>query len=163
MAKVQTSATVTTATKVAPALRAASIIAKGGMAGAARAIAATGPSAASAKRYGRTLGTLSPAFAGTTFTLTNLGKQTAAQGGCIGSKGQATVMGLFAVALANAGGTATGQAIVLAALGNPALMAQMQATKANGVHLMPANATAMGWAQGYVNGLTRPKHGLATR
>jgi hypothetical protein len=158
----------TAAAKVAPALRAANIVAKHGMAGQARAIAATGAAAASAKRYGRTLGTLSPAFAAATFTLTALGKGAVANQGCIGMAGQPTVMGLMAVGLANAAaaaGTAhpTGQQIALAVLGNPQLMAALMGTKAKGTHLIPANTTAMGWAQGYINGLCRAKHGLATK
>jgi hypothetical protein len=154
--------------KVAPALRAAAIVARHGMAGQARAIAATGAAAASAKRYSARLGSLNPAFAAATFTLTPLGKQAVAANGCIGSKGQPTVMGLFAVALANAtaannGAPATGQQVCLAMLGNPQLMQAALATKAAGTHLIPANTTAMGWAQGYVNGLCRSAHGLAKK
>ena len=163
-----TNTTAPTTAKVAPALRAAGIVAKHGMAGQARAIAATGAAAASAKRYNRTLGTLSATFAATTFSLTALGKGAVASQGCIGMAGQPTVMGLTAVGLANAAAAAgthspTGQQIALAILGNPQLMAAMLGTKAAGTHLIPANTTAMGWVQGYINGLCRAKHGLAPR
>lgn len=148
------------AAKPANIVRAANIVAKHGMAGQARAIAATGAAAASAKRYGRSLGSLPAKFAATTFALTPAGNHVASIGGCIGAQGQATVMGLFAVALANAiaangGQPATGQQVCLAMLGNPQLMAAAALTKARGTHLIPANATAMGWAAGYVNGLCR--------
>lgn len=159
--------------KQANALRAATVIGKHGLAAATRVAAATGVAAASAKRYGNgnsnvaaAVNTLTPAFAVATFTLTALGKQAVGVAGCIGSKGQPTAMGLTAVAVANAanGGTsATGAAIVAAILGNPQLMAAMLGTKANGTHVLPTAACAARWAQGYVNGLCRTQHGLASK
>jgi hypothetical protein len=154
------------AVKPAPALRAAAIIGKHGLGAVARVAAATGTAAASNKRYGAALNALTPAFAAATFTLTALGKGAVGQAGCIGRNGQPTAMGLTAVALHNAanGGTAaTGAAIVAAIIGNPQLMAAMLGTKAQGTHILPNTATAAKWAQGYVNGLCRPAHGLATK
>lgn len=154
------------AAKAAPALRAAAIIGQHGLAAAPRVAAATGNAPASAKRYGAALNGLTPAFAAATFTLTALGKATVGAAGCIGRNGQPTAMGLTAVAVANAanGGTsATGAAVVAAIIGNPQLMAAMLGTKAQGTHLLPNTATAAKWAQGYVNGLCRPAHGMATK
>jgi hypothetical protein len=155
-----------TAAKVAPALRAAAIVGKHGLAALPRVAAATGTAPASNRRYGAALNALTPAFANATFTLTALGKGAVGQQGCIGRNGQPTAMGLTAVALHNAaqGGTsATGAAIVAAIIGNPQLMAAMLGTKAQGTHILPNTATAAKWAQGYVNGLCRPAHGLATK
>lgn len=164
MGKVQTSATAATAApKTANILRAAALVAKHGIAGQARAIAATGATAASAKRYPNGLGTFGKAFTATTFALTNLGLAAVKANGKIGAKGQATAMGLTALALGNCGGTATGVQVALAILGNATIMGQLVQTKACGTHILPANTTAAQWAQGYVNGLCRPAHGLATR
>jgi hypothetical protein len=152
--------------KVAPMLRAAAIIGRAGIAAAPAVAAKLGNAPASAKRYGAAVNSLTPSFANATFTLTALGKAAVGVAGGIGRNGQATAMGLTAVALANAanGGTsATGAAIVAAILGNPQLMAAMGATKALGVHVTPNSATAAKWAQGYVNGLCRPQHGLASK
>lgn len=152
--------------KASNALRAAAIVAKHGLAAAPRLAAAIGNAPASVKRYGAWANSLNPAFANATFTLTAYGRSVAANGGCNGVRGQATAMGLTAVALAtaaNGGTSATGAAVVAAIIGNPALMAAMLGTKANGVHLTPNSATAAAWAKGYVNGLTRAKHGMATR
>lgn len=154
------------AAKVAPTLRAAAIIGRHGLAALPRVAAATGTAAASTKRYNAAVNTLTPAFAAATFTLTTLGKGCVAQAGCIGRNGQPTAMGLTCVALHNAaqGGTsATGAAIVAAIIGNPQLMAAMLGTKAQGTHILPNTATAAKWAQGYVNGLCRTQHGLATK
>lgn len=155
------------ASKPVARVRAAAIVAQHGLAALPRVAQATGVAAASAKRYGNAVNALTPAFANATFTPTALGKQAIAAQGCIGRNGQATVMGLCAVALGNAmaanGGTATGAQVVLAILGNPQLMAAMGATKALGVHVTANSATAAKWAQGYVNGLCRPAHGLATK
>jgi hypothetical protein len=147
--------------KAVNAVRAATLIAKGRSVAAVTAAAGVMP--ASAKRYGAGISALTPAFANATFALTALGKQAVAANGCIGRNGQATVMGLTAVALANAGGTATGQAVVMAMLGNPQLVAALLGTKANGTHVAPSAATVAKWAQGYVNGLCRPQHGLASK
>jgi hypothetical protein len=147
-------------------VRAAATIAKHGLAATPRLVAATGNAAASVNRYKATVNALSPAFAATTFTLTALGRNAVALGGGIGSKGQQTVMGLTAVALAqaaNGGTSATGQAIALAMLGNPQIVAALTATKANGVHVVSSATLSAKWVQGYVNGLCRPAHGLATR
>jgi hypothetical protein len=149
-------------------VRAATLVAKGGLPALARVAAATGNAPASAKRYGATVNGLTPAFAAATFTPTALGKQAIAANGGIGRNGQPTVMGLVAVALGNAiaangGNSATGQQVALALLGNPQLMAATGGTKALGVHVTAANATAAKWAQGYVNGLCRPAHGLAKK
>jgi hypothetical protein len=134
----------------------------------ARVAAVTGTAAASANRYKAAAHSLTPAFAAATFTLTPLGKAAVAANGGIGRNGQATVMGLVAVALGNAiaanGGTsATGAQVAAALLGNPQLMAATGGTKALGVHVTAANATAAKWAQGYINGLCRPAHGLANK
>lgn len=124
-----------------------------------------GPSAllaATAKRYGANAGMLSPAFANRTFTLSTLGATVAASGGLSGA-GRPTTMGLTAVALmvaSNGTGSATGAAIVAAML-SPALAARIAATKANGYHTNGANPMPAKVAQGYVNGLCRPAHGLA--
>lgn len=153
-------------TKVAPALRAAAIIAAHGLNAVARVAAATGTAPASNKRYGVALNALTPSFATATFTLTPLGKAAVAAAGCTGRNGQATAMGLTALALGHAaqgGLSATGAAIVAAIIGNPQLMAGMLGTKAQGTHLLPNTATAAKWAQGYVNGLCRTSHGLATK
>lgn len=157
-----------TATAIAPRIKAAGIVAKHGLAALPRVAAATGNAPASVKRYGGTVNGLTPAFAAASFAPTALGKRAIAANGCIGSKGQATVMGLVAVAMGNAiaangGGSATGQQIALALLGNPQLIAATGGTKALGAHVTAANATAAKWAQGYVNGLCRPAHGLATK
>lgn len=152
--------------KVAATLRAAAIVGKHGLAALPRVAAATGTAAASNKRYGAALNALTPAFAAATFTLTTLGKGCVAQAGCIGRNGQPTAMGLTCVALHNAaqgGIAATGAAIVAAIIGNPQLMAAMLGTKAQGTHILPNTATAAKWAQGYVNGLCRTQHGLATK
>jgi hypothetical protein len=152
--------------KVAPALRAAAIIGRTGLGACANVAAKLGTAPASNRRYGAALNSLTPAFANATFTLTALGKQAVAANGGTGRNGQATAMGLTAVALANAaqgGLSATGAAIVAAIIGNPQLMAGMLGTKAQGTHITPNSATAAKWAQGYVNGLCRPQHGLATK
>lgn len=167
MARNSKAAAATPATAKAPAiLRAAKVVQQHGLAALPRVAKAAGTAPASNRRYGAALNVLTPAFANATFTLTALGKQAIAANGCIGRNGQATAMGLTAVALANAsnGGTAaTGAAIVAAIIGNPQLMAGMLGTKANGTHITPNSATAAKWAQGYVNGLCRPAHGLATK
>jgi hypothetical protein len=153
----------------APAIvRAAAAIGRHGLAAAPRIAAATGTAAASAKRYGAALNALTPAFANATFTPTALGKAAIAANGCTGRNGQATAMGLTAAAMGNAmaangGAPATGAAIVAAIIGNPQLMAAMLGTKAQGTHILPNTATAAKWAQGYVNGLCRPAHGLANK
>jgi hypothetical protein len=152
--------------KAANIVRAANVVQAHGLAALPRLVAATGNAAASVNRYRATVNALSPAFAATVFTLTRNGLNAVAANGCIGSKGQATVMGLTAVCLANAGngsGKATGQAIALAMLGNPAIVAALQGTKANGVHIVASATLSAKWVQGYVNGLCRPAHGLATR
>lgn len=156
------------AAKVAPALRAAAIVGKHGLAALPRVAAATGTAAASGKRYGAALNVLTPAFAAATFTPTALGKAAIAANGCTGRNGQPTAMGLTAVAMGNAAaanGTAnpTGAQVVAAIIGNPQLMAAMLGTKAQGTHILPGTATAAKWAQGYVNGLCRPAHGLAVK
>jgi len=118
---------------------------------------------ASAKRYGALAGTLSPAFANRTFTLTPLGASVAANGGT-GTSGKVTVMGLAAVAVsiaANGGKAATGAAIVNVMLTHPAFAGVFNGTKANGCHVSANATTAAKWCQGYVNGLCRPAHGLA--
>jgi hypothetical protein len=159
-----------TAAKVANIARAASAINRHGLTAAARLSAATGVSAASANRYAKgavnvpaTVNALSATFAATTFSLTALGKAAVSANGCIGNKGQPTVMGLTACGLANAGGTATGAQVAAAILGNPALVTAMLGTKAGGHHVIATAALAARWVQGYVNGLCRPQHGLATR
>jgi hypothetical protein len=155
-----------TPAKAAPTLRAAAIIGRHGLGALARVASATGTAPASNRRYGAALNALTPAFASATFTLSALGKQAVAANGCTGRNGQPTAMGLTAVALANAaqgGLSATGAAIVAAIIGNPQLMAAMLGTKAQGTHITPNSATAAKWAQGYVNGLCRPAHGLATK
>lgn len=148
-------------------VRAATVVQQYGLAALPRVAAATGTAAASNKRYGAALNSLTASFAVATFTPTALGKAAIAAQGGIGRNGQPTVMGLTAVALGNAmaanGGTANGAAVVLAILGNPQLMAAMGATKALGVHVTANSATAAKWAQGYVNGLCRPAHGLAVK
>ena len=154
------------AAKPALTLRAAAAIGKHGLAAAPRLAATIGNAPASVNRYKATANGLTPSFAAATFTLTALGKAAVAANGCIGSKGQATAMGLTALALAHAanGGTsATGAAIVAAIIGNPATIAAMLGTKASGTHITPNSVTAAKWAQGYVNGLCRPAHGLATK
>lgn len=159
-------ATVPATPKVAPTLRAAAIIGKHGLAALPRVAAATGTAAASNKRYGVALNALTPSFATATFTLSALGKAAVAANGCTGRNGQATAMGLTALALAhaaNGGLSATGAAVVTAIIGNPQLMAAMLGTKAQGTHILPGTATAAKWAQGYVNGLCRPQHGLASK
>ena len=153
---------------VAPRVKAATVVQRHGLAAIARVAAVTGNAPASARRYGATVNGLTPAFANATFTPTALGKAAIAANGCIGRNGQATVMGLVAVALgnamaANSGNPPTGAQIVVALLGNPQLMAATGGTKALGVHITPANATAAKWAQGYINGLCRPAHGLASK
>lgn len=163
-----TAATANAAPTIAPRVKAAAVIGKHGLAAIARVAAVTGNAPASAKRYGATVNGLTPSFASAAFTPTALGKQAIAANGCIGRNGQATVMGLVAVALGNAiaangGNSATGAQVVVALLGNPQLMAATGGTKALGVHVTPANATAAKWAQGYVNGLCRPAHGLASK
>lgn len=160
--------TATPAAKGIARVRAATVVQRHGLAALPRVAAATGVAPASAKRYGQALNSLTPAFAAATFTPSALGKAAIAAQGGIGRNSQATVMGLTAVALGNAmaannGQPATGQAIVLAILGNPQLMAAMGATKALGVHVTANSATAAKWAQGYVNGLCRPQHGLAAK
>ena len=155
-----------TANKAPATLRAAAIVQRHGLGALARVAQATGTAPASNRRYGAALNALTPAFATATFTLTALGKQAVAAHGGIGRNGQPTAMGLTAVALANAangGNAATGAAIVQAIIGNPQLMAGMLGTKAQGTHITPNTATAAKWAQGYVNGLCRPAHGLATK
>jgi len=120
--------------------------------------------AASAKRYGANAGNLSASFAARTFTLTNLGMAAVAAKGCTGKAGQATAMGLTAYALgiaANGGKCASGAAIVAVMLTHPAFAGVFNGTKANGTHVAPNATTAAKWAQGYVNGLCRPQHGLA--
>jgi hypothetical protein len=152
--------------KVAPMLRAAAVIGRTGLGAAAAAGAKYGVAPPSARRYGAAVNSLTPAFATATFTLTALGKAAVAANGGTGRNGQPTAMGLTAVALANeaqGGLSATGAAIVAAILGNPQLMAAMGSTKALGTHVQPTSATAAKWAQGYVNGLCRPQHGLATK
>lgn len=137
-------------------------------AAASTATAATGVgpaplSAASAKRYGALAGTLGNAFANRTFSLTPLGVGVAANGGA-GVSGKPTVMGLAACALSiasNGGNNATGAAIVAVMLTHPAFAGVFNGTKANGVHVSANATTAAKWCQGYVNGLTRPAHGLA--
>ena len=160
-------ATTATTTVAKPAmLRAATLLGRTGLTAAPAIAAKLGTAPASARRYGATVHGLTPSFATATFTLTALGKSTVAAQGCIGRNGQPTAMGLTCVALANAanGGTAaTGAAIVAAILGNPQLMAAMGGTKALGTHVTPNSATAAKWAQGYVNGLCRTQHGLATK
>jgi hypothetical protein len=154
------------AAKPAPMLLAAKLLGRTGLAAAPAIAAKLGTAPASQRRYGATVHGLTPSFATATFTLTALGKSTVGQAGCIGRNGQPTAMGLTAVALANAangGNSATGAAIVAAILGNPQLMAAMGGTKALGTHVTPNSATAAKWAQGYVNGLCRPAHGLATK
>lgn len=161
------------ATAAAPAkapvlLRAAAMVQAHGLAALPRIAAASQPAAASVARYskGGGVNALSAAFANATFTLTQLGRQTVAVNGCVGKAGQATAMGLTACALANASngtGSATGAAIVAAIIGNPQLMAAMLGTKANGAHIVPNSPAAAKWAQGYVNGLCRTQHGLATK
>lgn len=151
-----------------PRVKAAAIVARHGLAALPRVAAATGTAPASAKRYGATVNGLTPAFAAAAFTPTALGKRAIAANGGIGRNGQPTVMGLVAVALGNAiaangGASATGAQVVAALLGNPQLMLATGGTKALGVHVTPANATAAKWAQGYVNGLCRPAHGLASK
>jgi hypothetical protein len=166
MARNNSKPTVQPTAKVAPALRAAAIVAQHGLAALPRVAAATGTAPASNKRYGVALNALTPSFATATFTLTALGKAAVTAAGCTGRNGQPTAMGLTALALghaANGGLSATGAAIVTAIIGNPQLMAGMLGTKANGTHLLPNTATAAKWAQGYVNGLCRPQHGLATK
>ncbi len=153
---------------IAARVKAASIVGQYGLGAIARVAGTTGTAPASVKRYGAMVNGLTAAFAAASFTLSPLGKAAIAANGGIGRNGQATVMGLVAVALGNAissnGGTsATGQQVVLALLGNPQLMAATGGTKAFGVHVTAANATAAKWAQGYVNGLCRPAHGLARK
>lgn len=161
------------APKATNAYRAATAIGKHGLGAVARVTAAAGVAAASAKRYAGSnpnvaaaVSQLTPSFANATFTLTALGKQCLGVAGCIGRNGQPTAMGLTCVGLGNAanGGTsATGAAIAAAILGNPQLVQAMLGTKANGTHLLPQAAVAAKWVQGYVNGLCRPAHGLATK
>lgn len=153
---------------VAARVKAATVVQRHGLAALPRVAAVTGNAPASVRRYGATVNGLTPSFASATFTPTALGKAAIAANGCIGRNGQPTVMGLVAVALGNAiaangGGNATGAQVVCALLGNPQLMAATGGTKALGVHVTPANATAAKWAQGYINGLCRPAHGLATK
>lgn len=153
---------------VAPRVKAAAVVGKHGLAAIARVAAVTGNAPASMRRYGATVNGLTPSFASATFTPTALGKAAISANGGIGRNGQPTVMGLVAVAMANAmvanGGNApTGAQVVVALLGNPQLMAATGGTKALGVHVTPANATAAKWAQGYINGLCRPAHGLAVK
>lgn len=151
----------------APAiLRAAKAIGAHGLAALPRVAKAAGTAPASNRRYGAALNVLTPSFANATFTLTALGKAAVGVQGCTGRNGQPTAMGLTAVALGNAaqgGNSATGAAIVSAIIGNPQLMQAMLGTKAQGTHIVPNSATAAKWAQGYVNGLCRPAHGLATK
>lgn len=164
--KTNTANATATAAKTPNAIRAATIVGQHGLGALARVSAAAGVMPASNRRYGAGINALTPAFANATFTLTALGKGAVGVAGCIGRNGQPTVMGLTAVAVANAsnGGTsATGAAIVAAMLGNPQLMAALLATKANGTHIAPSAATVAKWAQGYVNGLCRTQHGLATK
>lgn len=166
MARNSNNPTAAVAAKPAAIVRAAAIVGRTGLGACAAAAAKFGTAAASNKRYGAALNVLTPAFASATFTLTALGKQSVGAQGCIGRNGQPTAMGLTAVALANAsngGHSATGAAIVAAIIGNPQLMAAMLGTKAQGTHITPNSATAAKWAQGYVNGLCRPAHGLATK
>jgi len=154
------------APKAAAIVRAAATIGKHGLAATPRLVAATGNAAASVSRYKAAVNALSPAFAATTFTLTRNGLNAVALQGAIGSKGQVTVMGLVACCLANAangGNSATGAAIALAMLGNPQIVAALQGTKANGVHVISSATLSAKWVQGYVNGLCRPAHGLASR
>ncbi len=163
-----TAATAATAPAIAPRIKAASIVAKHGLGACARVAGVTGTAPASIARYKGGANALTPAFAATVFTPTALGKRAIAAQGAIGKAGQVTVMGLVAVALGNAiaanGGTsATGAQVAVALLGNPQLMAATGGTKALGVHITAANATAAKWAQGYINGLCRPAHGLASR
>jgi hypothetical protein len=153
---------------IAPRVKAATVVARHGLAALPRVAAVTGNAPASLKRYGAAVNGLTPAFASATFTPTALGKAAIAANGGIGRNGQPTVMGLVAVAMANAmaangGNPPTGAQVVVALLGNPQLMAATGGTKALGVHVTPANATAAKWAQGYINGLCRPAHGLATK
>lgn len=153
---------------IAPRIKAAAVVQRHGLNAIARVAKVTGNAPASARRYGATVNGLTPAFAAATFTLTPLGKAAVAANGGIGRNGQPTVMGLVAVALANAiaangGNSATGAQVVVALLGNPQLMAATGGTKALGVHVTPANATAAKWAQGYINGLCRASHGLAAK
>lgn len=154
-----------TPAKAAAIVRVATAVGKAAnpLAANARLAATAGNAAASVNRYKATVNALSPAFAATTFSLTALGKNAVALQGCIGSKGQATVMGLTALCLGNLGGKATGQQIAVAMLGSPAIVAALQATKANGVHIVGNAALSAKWVQGYVNGLCRPAHGLASR
>lgn len=159
-------ATPATATKAPRALRAAAIVAQHGLAALPRIALVTVPAAASVKRYAAGINALTPAFAARVFTPTPLGKAAIAASGCIGKAGQATAMGLTAVAMGNAmaangGAPANGAAIVAAIIGNPQLMAAMLGTKAQGTHILPNSPAAAKWAQGYVNGLCRPQHGLA--
>lgn len=134
---------------------------------AATGVGPTAPTAATVRRYGANLNTLTPAFAGRRFAPTALGKAAIAAAGGIGRNGQPTAMGLTAVAMGNAmaannGKSATGTEIVAAILGNPQLMAAMLGTKAQGTHITANSPAAPKWAQGYVNGMCRPQHGLAT-
>lgn len=120
---------------------------------------------ASLKRYGATANALPAAFASRVFTLTAAGVNVANAKGCNGRNGQATAMGLTAYAVAvasNGGNSASGAAIVSAMLTAPAFKGVFNGTKANGVHISPNALTAAKWCAGYVNGLTRPAHGLAS-
>jgi hypothetical protein len=163
MANRKATATAATPAKAARIVRAANIIAAHGLTALPRIVAATGNAPASNRRYGATVNGLTPAFAAATFTLTALGKAAVAANGCTGRNGQPTAMGLTALALGQCGHSATGAAIVAAIIGNPQLMAAMLGTKAQGTHILPNTVAAAKWAQGYVNGLCRPAHGLAVK
>lgn len=163
MAKRNSNKATVTATKAPRIVRAANIVAQHGLTALPRIVATTGNAPASNKRYGAMVNGLTPAFASATFTLTALGKQAVAANGCTGRNGQPTAMGLTALALGQCGHSATGAAIVAAIIGNPQLMAAMLGTKAQGTHILPNTVAAAKWAQGYVNGLCRPAHGLATK
>jgi hypothetical protein len=164
-------AAATVAAKQPAIVRAANAIGRHGLAATTRLSAAGGVAAASAARYAKgsanvaaSVNALSPNFAAATFSLTALGKNAVAVNGCIGSKGNATAMGLTACGLGNAGGTATGAQVAAAILGNAALVnAMLTLTKASGTHVIATAPLAARWVQGYVNGLCRPQHGLATR
>lgn len=156
--------------KAPMALRAAALVAKGGLAAHARIAAATQAAPQSAKRYGAALNKpLSTGFANTVFTLTPQGAKVI--GGHWGKPGatpygNVTAMGLTVLAFgaaANGGQTATGAAIVAAMLGNPAIVAALQGTKANGGHVQANAPLCANFVQGYVNGMCRAQHGYATK
>lgn len=155
--------------KAPVALRAAAALQKHGLAALPRIAAAAPQAAASAKRYGQWANSLPTAFLQATFTLTKAGAAVVAANGVTGATGRPTAMGLTVCAFANAAGsaatgaTATGGAIVAAMLGNPALVAALLATKANGHHVNQGTATVAKFAQGYVNGMARTAHGYATK